>query len=111
MKNTIPADFPRLSAAGAVAGFQPKVLLEKKGDEYHLHTSEETVARRFDLCSDLVDHLVAYCKRKSTEHPEWSREFNVARAERGLREKVRSRRWDFSEHELRWMIKRVLASV
>lgn len=30
MKNTIPADFPRMSAPGAVGGFQPKVLLEKK---------------------------------------------------------------------------------
>src|SRR5471030_195143 len=111
MKNTIPADFPRMSAPGAVGGFQPKVLLEKKGDKYHLHPSDESVAQRFDLCGDLVDHLVVYCKRKSTDHPEWSREFNVARAERGLREKVRSGQWDFSELELRWMFNRVTASV
>lgn len=59
----VPADFPRPQALGAVAGFQPKLLLKKQGEKYYAPgCSPEELHARWDVCEDLAQQFVLKCK-------------------------------------------------
>jgi hypothetical protein len=98
---TIPPDFPRDQALGAVSGVQPKLLVRKVGDTYiHRQTAEELYAR-YDTCFDLVNQLADYCSRKLNEQSEWS----ALELFEKVQASVRARHdWDLSEGELRWLM-------
>lgn len=54
----VPADFPRPSYAGAVAGAQPKLLLTQyKGRFYLPGCTPPALYERWDICEDLARHL------------------------------------------------------
>jgi hypothetical protein len=106
----IPPDFPRAKTHGAIGGAMPKVLLKKHDGKYFTGQSDHEYAQRYDICVDLVAQLIGYCQRKARENPDWSSDFNVSRAERGLRDKVVSGQWDFSSSEISWIVGRVKAN-
>ena len=62
----VPDDFPREHFVSAVAGSQPKVAV-RFDMASGLYTaggpSDEQVAERYDTCTDLVEQLVAKCRK------------------------------------------------
>lgn len=97
---TVPDDFPRECAG--LAGAQPKVGVRLDDG---LYVSDRRA--RYDVCEDLAQQLAAYCTRKATENPAWTLTFNLERASRGVVSKIANRRWDLSDPEQRWLMKRV----
>lgn len=102
----VPADFPRKLPTGTVAGVQPKLLVRKVGDHYLDAWTEEELKIRYDNCEDLALQFAAYCRRKASENPEWTREFNLERAATGLAQKVRAGTWDVTPDEAAWIVDR-----
>lgn len=103
----IPPDFPRATTHGAIGGAMPKMLLREHDGKYFSGQSDHEYAQRYDICADLVAQLVSYCQRKARENPDWSSDFNVSRAARGLKDKVATGQWDFSNSEISWIVDRV----
>lgn len=99
----IPADFPRELLPGGVPGAQPKLLARKVGDKYLAWMTNEEWEERYEICSDLAQQLISYCKRKQTEKPEWSVEDILRKTSQG----IRSKNWDLSEAEMIWMMERI----
>lgn len=104
----LPANFPRASLVGAVPGVQPKLLVRLIDGEYVSGLTDDELLRRHDYCEDLVQQLVAYCRRKETANPEWTHEFNLARTTKALAEKGRMGEWDVTVDEQRWMMARIV---
>ncbi|MBC8748579.1 hypothetical protein F6X42_18820 [Paraburkholderia sp. WC7.3b] len=90
-----------------MAGTQPKVAVRLVDGKYVMGLTEEERWQRYDACEDLALQLAAYCTRKSTLNPEWTRECNLERAGRGMADKVRRGLWDVSPAEQRWVMARV----
>jgi hypothetical protein len=105
----IPPDFPRTKTHGAIGGAMPKVLLKEHDGKYFVGQTDDEHYQRYDICADMVVQLLAYCQRKSLENPDWTIDFNLARTERGFRDKVSSGQWNFSEQEIRWIMDRCAA--
>ena len=99
---TIPEDFPRDLWLGTVPGTQPKLLLRKVGDTFVSEPTEEELARRYDVCADLVAQLIPYAGQKVEANPDWSREELAVRLAAGIRAKG----WGFTEPEISWMVRR-----
>ena len=99
----IPADFPRESLPGSVPGVQPKLLVRKAGEKYFSGMTGDEWRERYEICADLAQQLIAYCKRKKTERPECSIEDILRKTNQG----IRSKKWDLSEAEIIWTMKRV----
>lgn len=100
----IPANFPHDEfRLGGVAGAQPKLLVRKVGDRYFSGMTNDERQERYEICTDLAQQLISYCKLKQIEKPEWSIEDVLIKTSKGLR----SKNWDFSEAEIVWMIERV----
>lgn len=97
----IPDDFPRSTPLSAVAGVQPKLAVRKVSDRYITGLTEEELQRRYAYCDDLAQQLMAYCRRKALEHPEWTHEANLDRMARGVAQKAEA--WDLSVEEQRWI--------
>lgn len=95
--------FPR-RPTGAVSGVQPKLLARKIGDSYFTDWSDEERQERYNFCSVLVEQLTAYCQRKTTEHPEWSRDAIIDRTTKGVDQKIASGLWDVTSAERDWII-------
>ena len=98
----IPEDFPRDPGLGAVPGTQPKLLLRKVGNTFLSGPTEEELARRYDVCADLVTQLIPYARRKLEANPDWGREA----LERRLTAAIRAKPWSFTEAEISWMVRR-----
>jgi hypothetical protein len=88
----LPANFPRALLLGAVSGAQPKLLVRRIDGEY---------------CENLVQQLVAYSRRKETENPDWTHEFNLERTTKALVQKGRTGEWDITVDEQAWMMGRI----
>ena len=100
----IPADFPHEEfRLGGVPGAQPKLLVRNVGEKYFSEMTDQERTERYEICADLAQQLISYCKRKQTENPEWSIGDVLRKTSRGLR----SKNWDFSETEILWMMERV----
>jgi hypothetical protein len=66
--NDIPEDFPREST-GAVAGAQPKVLVNKEDGRF-VDDAGSLRAERYATCVDLREQLVDYVNKKLRESPQ-----------------------------------------
>src|SRR6185437_2733081 len=101
----VPDDFPREPDLGCVTGVQPKLLVREVDGRYQSSLSEEQLWVRYDACEDLARQLSAYASRKIATS---GLSLNVAltRAEKGVRLKVDSGEWDFSQAEMAWVMKR-----
>ena len=104
----VPADFPR-HLAGAVSGVHPKLLVrqvraEDQGLVYVNGLTEQELRERYDMCRDLVDQFFDYCRRKAKENPDWTMEFNIARAQTGLNQKIAGGVWHLTIFERDWII-------
>ena len=64
---TTPPDFPREPELGSVSGAQPKLLLTKVGDRFLTGFTEDEVHRRWLVCEDLVQQIVAKTGKRMRE--------------------------------------------
>lgn len=99
----IPADFPRGLLPGSVPGAQPKLLVRKVGEKYLTEMTDEECEQRYEICKDLSQQLILYCRRKQEEKPEWSTGDILRKISQG----IRSKNWDLSEAEIIWTMERV----
>jgi len=100
---TVPEGFPRDPWPAAVPGAQKKFSARLINGRYVVGLTDEELAERFELCEDLVQQLVAYCKRKWATSPCESQEAFLAQLEAG----VRAQDLDVSPVEITWMMARV----
>jgi hypothetical protein len=101
----VPDDFPREPDPGSVTGVQPKLLVREIDGRYQSGLSEEQLCVRYDACEDLASQLSAYVSRKMSSSG-LSQDVALTRAEKGLRLKVDSGEWNFSQREVAWVMKR-----
>ncbi len=101
----VPDDFPREPDPGSVTGVQPKLLVREVDGRYQSRPSEEQLWVRYDACEDLACQLSAYASRKIASAG-LSPDVALTRAEKGVRLKVDGGEWDFSQHEVAWVMKR-----
>jgi hypothetical protein len=101
----VPDDFPGEPDPGSVTGVQPKLLVREVDGRYQSDFTEEQLWVRYDACEDLASQLSAYVSRKIAASG-LSRDVALTRAEKGVRLKVDAGEWDFSRHEVAWVIKR-----
>lgn len=106
-KRTVPEDFPREAALGAVSGFYPKLLVRCVGDKYVTGPSDELLGARHDNCEDMANQLMGYVQRKRSENSDWTLDDTLTKIADAVRSKARSGAWDFTSAEIGWMIKRV----
>ncbi len=67
---TVHESFPRDPWPAALSGAQPKLAVRLVAGQYVAGISAEERVARYAMCADLVEQLVAYCRRKLTECPE-----------------------------------------
>lgn len=103
MAVNVPLDFPRETLSGGVPGAQPKLLVRKVGDKYLAGMTDEECEQRYEICIDLSQQLILYCRRKQEEKPEWSTGDILRKTSQGFRSKT----WDLSEDEIIWTMERV----
>jgi len=101
-----PDDFPRDYGLGTVTGAQPKLLVQKVGESYVSGLTEQELYVRYDVCFDLVNQLVDYCRKKLAERPEWTQCELLEKVQRAVAARVE---WDFSPGELQWMMAKLSA--
>jgi hypothetical protein len=101
----VPDDFPREPDLGSVTGVQPKLLVREVHGRYLSGLTEEQLWVRYDACEDLASQLSAYASRKIASSG-LSPDVALARAEKGVRLKVDTGEWDFSQPEVEWVMKR-----
>ncbi|MDW5443802.1 hypothetical protein [Polaromonas sp. SM01] len=99
----IPASFPRDPWPAAIPGAQPKLAARLIDGCYIVGMTDEELLERYEMCEDLIQQLLVYCKRKQTEHPEWSREALLQKVEKS----ARTQGWDISPIEITWLIGRL----
>lgn len=102
----VPDDFPRPDVAGAVAGYQPKLLLVKHGGKFYPPggTPPERF-ERWDICEDLAQQLVLKCRECKSGKRSHMTELQIL--EQYLRRLLKAR-WG-SDNEMRWVIRRTAA--
>lgn len=106
---SVPDDFPRSVAIGAVPGSQPKLLVREEAGRFVAEgaTNLEMQAH-YEVCEDLVQQLVQYTARKQAERPDWT--------PAQLREKVAASvlrkgfGWGLSPAEAQWIVGRLAAT-
>lgn len=102
---TVPDNFPRNRAPGAVAGAQPKILVRESNGRYFSALTNEELVARYEVCADLAQQLTDYVSRKIADLG-LPLDDALRRAEKGLRAKVSAGQWDFSDDEVGWMMNR-----
>ena len=97
----VPADFPVRVPIAAITGAQPKlaVLLGADGRYRASGTSPEQTRADYEMCEDLAQQLVAYCRKKLPLFK--SRKRTMVAVYRGLLAK----RWCTADQSL-WVIRR-----
>lgn len=103
----IPASFPRDPWPVAISGAQSKLAARLIDGRYIVGITNAELVERYEMCEDLVQQLLVYCKRKQEEHPEWSREVLLQKVEKSARAKG----WDISPIEITWLIARLRESL
>jgi hypothetical protein len=65
---TVPADFPREAPIASIPGGQPKLAVRRDIDigKYVDGLATTEVEERFEVCTDLVEQLVAKCLKNRT---------------------------------------------
>jgi hypothetical protein len=101
----IPDDFPREPDLGSVTGVQPKLLVREVEGRYQSGLTEDELWLRYDVCEDLAGQLSEYATRKMSTSG-MARDVALRRIEKGVKLKVDSGTWDFSQAEVAWVMKR-----
>jgi hypothetical protein len=101
----VPDDFPRDPDLGSVTGVQPKLLVREVDGRYQSGLTDEQLWVRYDACEDLAVQLSEYATKKISTSG-MSRDMALRRVEKGVRLKVDSGTWDFSQAEVAWVMKR-----
>jgi 5'-deoxynucleotidase YfbR-like HD superfamily hydrolase len=99
----VPESFPRDPWPAALSGAQPKLALQQVDGKYVAGVSAEEREARYVMCADLVEQLVAYCRRKQAERPEKPLETLLEQVDAA----VRTKGWDTSPIELTWCMSQV----
>ncbi|MDB5823676.1 MAG: hypothetical protein JWR21_2380 [Herminiimonas sp.] len=100
----VPTDFPRPVHAGAVSGFQNKLLLvEYEGKLYESGSTPPEIASRWDVCEDLAIKLQRSALESST-----GKRAHMSKADilEQYRPRLIATGWT-SEAEARWIIRRM----
>ncbi|MFM0402587.1 putative phosphothreonine lyase domain-containing protein [Paraburkholderia aspalathi] len=101
----VPDDFPRDPDLGSVTGVQPKLLVREVDGRYQSGLTDEQLWVRYDACEDLAVQLSEYATKKISTSG-MSRDMALRRVEKGVRLKVDSGTWDFSQAEVAWVMMR-----
>ena len=99
----IPADFPKGDFASAVSGMQPKLVGRMIDGQFVTGWTEQERHAHFEVCADLVDQLVVYCRRKLAEDAG----MDIATLLPKVRRAVQGKGWGLSDPELDWIIRSV----
>ena len=105
MDRPLPDDFPREPDPGSVTGVQPKLLVREVDGRYQSGLSQEQLWVRYVACEDLAAQLCEYASRKMSTSG-MSRDVALRKVEKGVRLKVASGTWEFSQAEVAWVMKR-----
>ena len=109
MKMNIPDDFPRVPSIGSLSGSRPKVSvrLDEASGKYVGSSNKDAIGERYAVCIDLVEQLVAKCRRnRSTKYAELS---EVQILERLLAQLLGTD-WG-SPSEMAWVIRKTAADL
>lgn len=109
-KQKAPADFPRENAPGSVSGVQPKILVVKVDDRFISEVDEEEIYRRWLVCDDLVQQLVAKTVKRMRE----GRVADLDDYVNKLQQWLEAQEWDgwkVTGPEARWTCDRIKALV
>lgn len=106
---SVPSDFPRTVLLTALPGAQPRLPARLVDGQYLVGFTQDELRSRFDICQDLIEQLVPYCRRKHAENPEWSQVEVLSKVAKAVRGKAAAgeQAWDLSEPELRWVLDKV----
>lgn len=99
----IPESFPMDPWPAALSGVQPKRAVRLIDGRYVAGLTDAERFERYEICEDLTQQLVGYCRRKQSERPDESLHSLLQKVERSARGKG----WDISPVELTWVIGRV----
>ncbi len=103
-----PDDFPRRTILSGLGGAVPKFSAREAADgRLSTFVTDEEHQEAYENALDLASQLVGYARRKARENPAWTREFNLQRVRDGIKEKVRSREWDFTPDEQEWIMRQL----
>jgi len=98
-ERAVPESFPRARDTACVPGAQPKLVVREVQGQYTEGFTEEELQARFAMCEDLLIQLLPYCRRKASEHPEWTSQQLLTKVAQSLRAKG----WDLTEPEVNWL--------
>ena len=99
----IPESFPRDPWPAALSGAQPKLAVRLIDGQYVAGLTDAERLERYEICEDLAQQLVGYCRRKQSELPGEPLNSLLRKVERSARGKG----WDISPIELTWVMGRV----
>lgn len=99
----IPESFPRDPWPATLSGAQPKLAVRLIDGQYIAGLTDAERFERYDICEDLAQQLVAYCRRKHSVHPDEPLNSLLRKVENSARGKG----WDVSPIELTWVMSRV----
>lgn len=100
---TVPADFPRKAPIASIPGGQPKLAVRRDIDsgKYVEGLATTEVEERFEVCTDLVEQLVAKClKNRTTKYAALT---EVQILERLLAQLLGTQ-WG-TDSEMRWVVR------
>lgn len=98
----VPDDFPRNPFPASLAGTQAKFAARMINGRCVVGLTDDERAERYAMCLDLVEQLVAYCRRKSLEQPTRSPNELLGWVERGVRNKQAV--WQLGGTEVDWIV-------
>jgi hypothetical protein len=101
-----PADFPRDTEMGAVAGVQPKIAVRKIDGKFVTGLTEEELYSRYTVSHDMLNQLVDLCQSELDER----KNVDVGELFREVKEGVAGKRdWGFTEAERHWLMVQLCA--
>ena len=100
---SIPGDFPCGGATASLSGVHPKLSVRRDDTTglYVTGPNNVELRERYDICADLVDQLVAKCRRnRQTKYVAMSEQAILS----GLFDKLRKSGWG-TEPEMAWVVR------
>ncbi|RDK11888.1 hypothetical protein [Cupriavidus lacunae] len=98
----VPDDFPRNPFPASLAGTQAKFAARRINGRFVVGLTDDERAERYAICLDLVEQLVAYCRRKALDQPTRSPTELLDWVERGVRNKQAV--WQLGGPEVDWIV-------
>jgi hypothetical protein len=102
-KASIPEDFPCGGATASLGGVHPKLAVHRDDTTglYVTGPNDVELRERYDICADLVDQLVAKCRRNAqTKYAAMAEEAILS----GFFDKLKKSGWG-TVHEMAWIIR------